>query len=88
MFPAPDTVVTEKDFKRIRKTDPMYADLLEKEFEFCKKNERMIREKAAKIYKIGCNPKHTLHRNCCDFHLLETKQNQWILENTAEAKEK
>lgn len=87
MFPAPDAVVRVKNFKRIREVDPMYADLLEKEFVFCRKNEALIREKAAKIYKIGCDPKHKLHRNCCDFRLLERKQDEWMQGNMEKRKE-
>lgn len=58
--------------------DPAYADLLEKEYKFCKKNEQAIRTKAMKVYQIGCNPEHALHSLCCDFHLLETKQDEWV----------
>lgn len=78
MFPAPTTVITPKNFRAIRAVDSAYADLLEKEYEFCKKNEQAIRDKAMKVYRIGCNPGHVLHRNCCDFHLLEEKQDEWI----------
>lgn len=78
MFPAPDSAVTFKDFKAVRKVDPSYADLLEKEYIFCKKNEQLIREKAARVYKIGCDPNHVLHKNCCDYRLLESKRDEWL----------
>lgn len=84
MFPAPDATITPKDFKAIRATDPAYADLLEKEYVFCRKNEQAIRDKAAKVYRIGCSPKHTLHKHCCDFHLLEAKQDEWLAAQSAE----
>ncbi len=87
MFPAPGLVITPKNFKTIRMTDPAYADLLEKEYKFCKKNEQAIRDKAMKVYKIGCNPGHALHKHCCDFHLLEAKQDEWIVaQNVAAGK--
>lgn len=78
MFPAPPSTVQEKDFRAIRAVDPTYADLLEKEYEFCKKNESAICQKAEKIYRIGCNPHHILYNNCCDFRLLERKQDEWL----------
>lgn len=78
MFPAPGSVITPKNFKAVRMADPAYADLLEKEYKFCKKNEQAIRTKAMKVYQIGCNPEHALHSLCCDFHLLETKQDEWV----------
>lgn len=56
MFPAPSSAITFKDFKTIRTVDPAYASLLEKEYNFCKKNEKAIRDKAKVVYKIGCNP--------------------------------
>ena len=77
MFPAPSNLITVKDFKAIRQTDPSYADLLEKELEFCKNNEISIRDKAQKVYAIGCNQNHVLHNHCCDFSLLETKLDEW-----------
>jgi len=79
MFPAPSIAVALKDFKAIRKFDPAYARLLEKEFEFCRKHEQEIRDKAEKIYKIGCNPSHEFNKHCCNFRLLEAKQNEWLI---------
>lgn len=84
MFPAPNSVISIKDFRAIRATDAAYADLLEKEYEFCRKNEQAIRDKARKVYGIGCNPNHVLHRHCCDFRLLETKYDEWVVSNTAQ----
>ena len=73
MFPAPLSEVSRKDFELIRQLDPAYADLLSKEYKFCKLNENAIYNKAKKIYAIGCNPKHILFPHCCDFRLLEEK---------------
>lgn len=84
MFPAPNSVISTKDFMVIRATNPTYADLLEKEYDFCRKNEQAIRDKARKVYGIGCNPNHILHRNCCDFHLLEVKHDEWVASNAAQ----
>lgn len=78
MFPAPSTTVHYKNFKSIRKNDPDYADLLEKEYEFVLKHESLIRKKAAKVYQIGKDTNHTLHKYCCDFPLLESKCDEWL----------
>lgn len=78
MFPAPTSVLTQKDFSAIRSTDAAYADLLEKEYEFCTKHEDRLRKKAQSAYRIGTNPEHVLHQYCCDFKLLEAKHDEWI----------
>jgi len=79
MFPAPGSVITYKDFKKIRAVDSSYANLLEKEYRFCVSHEQDIRNKAMKIYKIGCNPSHVLNKFCCNFSLLESKCTDWII---------
>lgn len=71
MFPAPQAVVTRINITDIRKQDASYANLLQKEYAFCKANESAILAKAKKIYAIGCNPRHFLHPTCCDFQSLE-----------------
>lgn len=82
MFPAPYSAIKMKNFRAIRATNPAYADLLEKEYEFCKKNEQTIRDKAMKVYRIGLNVNHVLHKHCCDFRLLESKCDEWDVSNT------
>lgn len=81
MFPAPQSVISAKNFQAVRETDSAYADLLEKEYNFCRKNEQAILDKAMKVYRIGCNPNHVLHRYCCEFPLLEAKHDEWIASN-------
>lgn len=78
MFPAPDSVVSYKDFAEVSKVDKSYANLLEIEWEYCKNNEKNIYEKAKKVYKIGCNKKHVLNMHCCDFHSLEKAHDEWV----------
>lgn len=78
MFPAPIGILTRKDIAAIRVTDYAYADLLQKEYEFCRKNELIIRQKAEKVYRIGCNKNHFLNRQCCDFRLLEEKRKEYF----------
>ena len=81
MFPVPSNLIKIKDFARIRQVDPTYADLLEKELKFCQRNENRILQKALNIYKIGCNKKHILNKECCDFLLLEQKYDEWVNSN-------
>lgn len=75
MFPVPDAklneVIEQINFNDIRQIDPKYADLLEAEYLFCKKNIPLLTDKAQLAYKIGKNPTHVLHQYCCDFNVLE-----------------
>lgn len=79
MIPAPYALVTPKDISAIRQTDAAYADLLQKEYEFCRANESIILQKAQKVYAIGCTPRHFLNGACCDFQLLELKSKEYLL---------
>lgn len=71
MFPALPKSLVKKDFDEIAKTNFQYADLLRAEYSYCSKHEEEIREKAQKVYDIGCNKNHRLNYTCCDFKLLE-----------------
>lgn len=73
MFPAPKSVLTEKDFKQIRAVDAHYADIIAAEYQFCIKNESNILTKADSVYNIGCNKNHRLNYTCCDFKKLESE---------------
>ena len=78
MFPAPIDILQKMDFHKVQETDPRYASLLQKEYEFCRAHEAQICEKARKVYEIGCNPDHVLNRYCCDFRLLEEKRKEYF----------
>ena len=71
MIPATEEVLIYKNFAEIAKKDPAYADLLSKEYKFCRDNLDSISEKAMKVYEIGCNPNHKLNYVCCKFKKLE-----------------
>lgn len=86
MFPIPPNAAVRKDFSAIRAVDPKYADLLQAEYEFCKKNEDAILAKANKIYAIGCNPNHALHFTCCNFPLLEKNAKNIKFHNKKDAR--
>ena len=52
--------------------DEKYKDLLNKEYRFCKDNEKKILNKASKIYDMVINnKKQKLTDNSCDFIMLE-----------------
>jgi len=85
MFPAPEYVLEEISIADIRRTDPSYANLLQKEYEFCRANEQKLLIKAQKVYNIGLNSKHVLNPTCCDFQLLEEKSKQFFAQMAAEA---
>ncbi len=73
MFPAPPSVLTEKNFKLINNVDSKYADLLGVEYNYCTSNETQIIQKAESVYNIGCNKNHKFNYTCCNFKLLETR---------------
>lgn len=81
MFPATDSVLTEKNFNDIRKVDAPYADLLSKEWLYCIHNEKKIQSKALSVYKMGTNEHHAMFKNCCNFKLLEEKYKEYNKEN-------
>lgn len=78
MFPAPRNVISMISIPDVRKSDPAYASLLQKEYEFCRSNESEILTKARKVYSIGCRPSHFLYSTCCDFRLLEEKSRIYL----------
>lgn len=73
MFPAPNSVLKQKDFRQIRMQDPHYADIITAEYNYCKANESSITQKAQSVYAIGCNKNHPYNYTCCDFAKLESE---------------
>lgn len=78
MIPVPNSEITKLDFREIAKTDKAYADLLEAEYKFCKKNKTAIYNKAKSVYRIGSNEKHRLNYTCCKFKVLEKHMKAYI----------
>ena len=64
MFPATNRILTQISIPDMQQSDPQYAALLQKEWDFCRANEASIMRKAKQIYKIGCNPNHPLYYTC------------------------
>lgn len=81
MFPAPISVLTEKNFKIVNSVNSKYADLLAIEYNYCLSIEPNILAKARSVYKIGCNKNHKFNYTCCDFKLLEQKITEDIVYN-------
>ena len=77
MFPAPQSVLTEKNFAQIRAIDPHYADVIAAEYQYCIKNESDILQKARSVYNIGCNKEHQFNYTCCDFKKLEAEYSKY-----------
>ena len=73
MFPAPQSVLTQKNFAQIRAVDPNYADVITAEYRYCVRNENDILQKANSVYNIGCNKNHPYNYTCCDFKKLESE---------------
>jgi len=74
MFPVPPENLTLKDFSNEPQT---YLDLVNAEIRYCKDNSDIIFKKAMQIYKIGINRNHPAAYLCCDFKLLELKQEEF-----------
>ena len=61
------------------RVDEKYRTLLNKEYQFCKKNQDKIQKKANQIYSIVTkNKKQVLTDNSCDFKLLEKAYHEYI----------
>ena len=86
MVPIPpgkrDEIVQRKDFSLI--TDTAYVGLLSKEHRFCQQNEERIKNKAVTVYKMGIDPKHPRHNDCCKFEKLETSCSNFFVLPTKE----
>lgn len=85
MFPAPISALKQMDFRAISTEDTKYADLLLTEYDYCRRHIDSIRDKAEKIYRIGCDKSHFLNKNCCDFKLLERgylQYNEYVLNSS------
>ena len=74
MIPVPDGIYTRIDFSSL--SDKKYADLLEKEYRFCKKQQNGILSKVNQIYR---KQKETgqVYPMYCDFSKLETACEQY-----------
>ena len=81
MIPVPDKCLEKLCIKEI--DDEKYRTLLNKEYQFCIKNQDKIQKKASQIYSIVTeNKKQVLADNSCDFKLLEKAYHKYINKNS------
>lgn len=71
MIPADKSYLHRVQFNKIKETNPQYANLMEMEYRYIKKNRNAVTRKAEKVYRIGCSQTHFLHNVCCYFPALE-----------------
>lgn len=76
MFPVPKTEIIGIDFNSI---EEKHRTLIIKEYKYIISKEKEILEKAEDVYNKAVSLTHFLHKKCCDFKLLETKYQEWIL---------
>ena len=93
MIPVADAELTELDIDWLRRTTmPSYADLVAKEYEFCKTNFSRIQRRASVVYNFGTDPTSPYYDVCCKFKELEVGFDEWqksieTAENTSEIDE-
>lgn len=81
MIPVPDSCLEKLCIKAV--VDEKYRTLLNKEYQFCIKNQDKIQKKANQIYSIVTNnKKQVLTDNSCDFKLLENAYHEYINKNS------
>lgn len=78
MFPAPQDVLSIKDFN---KEESYYKYLLMQEYKYCNLNKNSIYEKAESVYKRSVSGYDKfMEKNCCDFRLLENKCSEYKIQ--------
>lgn len=79
MFPIPSdqTILKKIDFNLLKIKDSKYAQLVQYEYFYCKKNLNELLAQAQNVYKIGTNKNHILNKTCCDFTYLESIYNNY-----------
>lgn len=81
MIPVPDGCLEKLCIKEVK--DEKYRTLLNKEYQFCIKNQDKIQKKANQIYSIVTkNKKQIMTDNSCDFKLLEKAYYEYINKNS------
>ncbi|MCI8617278.1 MAG: type III toxin-antitoxin system ToxN/AbiQ family toxin [Clostridia bacterium] len=80
MIPIPEECYEIK-LKEEIKNDKKYGIILKYQIKWCNNNKEQIVNNARKLYNLIISEKVslTLKNRCCDFKVLETKLNQYIL---------
>ena len=77
MIPVPEECIEKLIIREVE--DEKYQQLLDKEYQFCKKNALQIQKKAKKIYEmVISNRKQVLTDNSCAFLVLETGYREYV----------
>ena len=81
MIPIPEEECYEINLKEEIKNDKKYGIILKYQIKWCNNNKEQIVNNARKLYNLIISEKVslTLKNRCCDFKVLETKLNQYIL---------
>ncbi len=77
MIPVPDECLERLCIKDVK--DEKYRTLLNKEYQFCVRNQDKIQRKANQIYSmVTANKKQMLTDNSCNFKILEKAYHEYI----------
>ena len=77
MIPVPDECLERLRIKDVK--DEKYRTLLNKEYQFCVRNQDKIQRKANQIYSmVTANKKQMLTDNSCNFKILEKAYHEYI----------
>lgn len=78
MVPADEAELTRLDMKWIALTKgENYANLVAREYEFCKNNIERIQRRAKRVYYFGIDPTSNYYDDCCKFLELEKALDIW-----------
>ena len=81
MIPIPEEQYNEINIKEEMQKDRKYGIILKYQIKWCNENKEQIINNAKRLYNLITNEKANLSltKRCCDFKFLETKLNQFIL---------
>ena len=81
MIPIPEEQYNEINIKEEIQKDRKYGIILKYQIKWCNENKKQIINNAKKLYNLITNEKAnlSLRKRCCDFKFLETKLNQFNL---------
>lgn len=81
MIPIPREQYNEINIKEEIQKDKKYGIILKYQIKWCNENKEQIINNAKKLYNLITNKKGNLSltKRCCNFKFLETKLNQFIL---------
>lgn len=88
MIPVEEEELVRLDMKWISLTKgENYANLVAKEYEFCKNNLERIQRRAKRVYGFGSDPTSDYYRDCCKFMELEKGLESWKTKKNVKTEE-